>query len=163
MFGLNSLYRRSEQACSRSISGDSILPTLLVSRSCVAWTTIELPSERRDIGGPLLARGRLIDQLPNLLETGVQFVQGMQNHGFCQHGLTEGALLDLAVMGDDKVLQQGLERQRKMFKPSHVPFEDLETQGHMTDELPASAVAQAPGRCEFLNLADVMEDCAGDQ
>jgi len=100
---------------------------------------------------------------PHLFEAGVQFVQGMQNHGFGQHGFTEGALLDLAVMADDKVLQQGLEYQRKIFEPCQVPFEDLETQRHVTDELPARAVAKAPRRCEFLNLAHVMEDCAGNQ
>ena len=44
-----------------------------------------------------------------------------------------------------------------------MPFEDLETQGHMTDELSARAVAEAWRRCEFLNLADVVEDCAGYQ
>src|SRR5262249_13769841 len=84
-----------------------------------------------------------------------------QNHGFGQHGLAEGPFLHLAVMADDKVLQQGLERHREIFEPSHLPFEDLETQGHVTDELPARAVAKAPRRCEFLNLAHVMEDCAG--
>jgi hypothetical protein len=78
----------------------------------------------------------------------------MQNHSFGQHGLTEGALLDLAVMADNKVLQEGLERQRKIYEPSHVPFEDLETQGHMTDELPARAIAEAPRGCEFINLAN---------
>ena len=66
-------------------------------------------------------------------------------------------------MADDKVLQHALERQRKSFEPSHVPFKNLETQGDMTDELPARAVADAPRGCEFLNLADVMEDCAGYQ
>jgi len=44
-----------------------------------------------------------------------------------------------------------------------VPFEDLETQGHMTNELPARAVAEAARGCEFLNLADVVEDRAGYQ
>ena len=33
----------------------------------------------------------------------------------------------------------------------------------MADELPARAVAEASCRCEFLNLADVVEDCAGYQ
>ena len=47
-------------------------------------------------------------------------------------------------MADDKVLQQGLERHREIFEPSHLPFEDLETQGHMTNELPARAVADLP-------------------
>ena len=66
-------------------------------------------------------------------------------------------------MADDKVLQQGLERHREIFEPSHLPFEDLETQGHMTNELPARAVAEAARSCEFLNLADVVENCAGYQ
>jgi hypothetical protein len=52
------------------------------------------------------------------------------------------------------VLQEGLERQRKIYEPSHVPFEDLETQGHMTDELPARAIAEAPRGREFINLAN---------
>jgi hypothetical protein len=85
----------------------------------------------------------------------------MQNYRFGQHGLTECTPLDFAVMADDKVLQHVLERQRKIFEPSHVPFEDLETQGYMTDELPPRAVAEAPRSCEFLNLANVVEDCTG--
>jgi len=120
-----------------------------------------LPSQRRHISRPLIAGGRLIDDPPHLFEAGVQFVQGMQNHGFGQHRLAEGAFLHFAVMADDKVLQQGLEHQRKILEPCQVPFEDLETQGHVTDELPARAVAEAPRSCEFLDLADVMEDCAG--
>jgi len=87
----------------------------------------------------------------------------MQNHGFGQHRLAEGAFLDLAVMADNKVLQQGLERHREIFEPSHLPFEDLKTQGHMTNELTARAVAEAARSCEFLNLADVVENCAGYQ
>ena len=66
-------------------------------------------------------------------------------------------------MADDKVLQQGLEYQRKIFEPCQVPFEDLETQRHVTDELPARAVAEAARSCELLNLADVVENCAGYQ
>jgi hypothetical protein len=67
------------------------------------------------------------------------------------------------MVADDEVLQYARDLDREAFEPRHVALENLQSQPHVTHELPARRVAQAPRCPKLLDLADVVQDGTSNQ
>ena len=96
--------------------------------------------ERRAVGGPLFVAAVHAKNGARGAHLGIEIVEIMQDQGFAKHGQLRRAEFVLAVMADQKVLDQSLQVGRKSFDRVHLLGDLLELENDVPEQL-------ALGRC----------------
>ena len=87
----------------------------------------------------------------------------MQHQRFGKHGQLGRSEFVLAVMADDQVLDQGLELVGKVREQGEFRLQHLQLDDHVAEQLAAGGVGKRALVGEFVNLADVVQERAGQQ
>ena len=93
----------------------------------------------------------------------VQIVQIMQHERLGEHGELGRAELVLAVVADDEVLDQDLERRGEAGNLLQLGVQQFELDDEVAQQLALGGVAERAGIAQLANLSDVMQEGAGEQ
>ena len=115
------------------------------------------------IGGPFGFAGVCNESVADGGHFGVHVVHIVKDEGFADHGKFGRSEFVLAVMADQKMLDDGFEFGRKTFNRVHEGSDGFEFEDDVTEELTFGSVADGAVVAEFIELADVVEDGNGQQ
>ena len=97
------------------------------------------------------------------LHLGVEVVEIVQHERLGKHGQLGRTEIVLAVMADDEVLDQSLEFVGKSGKLRELGLQHFEFDDHVAEQLALSGVGKRTVVGEFVNLADVVQERAGEK
>ncbi len=87
----------------------------------------------------------------------------MQHESFGEHGQLGRAEIVLAVMADDEVLDHDLEFVGEAGLQGELGLQHFQFDDHVAEQLALGGVGEGAVVGEFVNLADVVQKCAGEQ
>src|SRR5271156_329403 len=97
------------------------------------------------------------------MHLGIEIVEEVEQHRFWNHGQLRRTELQFAMMAQNHVLDQETQRRRKTLKRRQLLFDHRNAQGDMPDELALQGVIEAGSPAQLLQLANVMQNGAGEQ
>src|SRR5713101_6833834 len=113
----------------------------------------EFAAEGAAVGGPLGFAAIDGEGRADGGELGIQIVHVVEGHGFADHGELWRAEFVLAVMADEKMLDDGLQVRRKTFDGIHGLGDGFEFHHDVAEELAFDGVADGALVAQFFELA----------
>src|SRR5205823_13141697 len=96
-------------------------------------------------------------------ELGIEIVEIVEDESFADHGKLGRAEFVLAVMADEKMLDDGLQVGGKAFDGVHGLRNRFKLHHDVAEELAFNGVADSTVVAKFVELADIVENRGGEQ